>query len=63
MENNVIKYLQQMEKEFMAACHDGEKFVEGNKSAGTRVRKCMQNIKHLAQHVRVEIQDQKHAAV
>ena len=61
MENNVIKCLQQMEKEFLAACHDSEKFVEGNNSAGTRVRKYMQNIKNLAQKVRVEIQEQKHS--
>tara|TARA_Y100001963_G_C6457653_1_gene298668 strand:- start:106 stop:297 length:192 start_codon:yes stop_codon:yes gene_type:complete len=61
MENNIIKYLQQMEKEFMTACHDAEKFVDGNNSAGTRVRKCMQNIKGLAQKVRVEVQEQKHA--
>jgi len=62
MENNVIKLLQQMEREFMAAAKDSEKFVEGNNSAGTRVRKCMQNIKSLAQKVRVEVQDQKHTA-
>ena len=61
MENNVIKSMKQMEKEFMAACHDAEKFVQGNNSAGTRVRKCMQNIKNLAQEVRVEVQEQKHA--
>ena len=60
MKNNVIKLLQQMEREFMAAARDSEKFVEGNNSAGTRVRKCMQNIKNLAQKVRVEVQDQKH---
>ena len=60
-DNNVVKYLQQMEHEFIAACRDSEKFVEGNNSAGTRVRKYMQNIKNLAQRVRVEVQDQKHA--
>ena len=60
MENNVIKLLRQMEREFMAAAGDSEKFVEGNNSAGTRVRKCVQNIKSLAQKVRVEVQDQKH---
>ena len=38
---------------------DVTKFVEGNKSAGTRVRKAMQTIKALAQEVRVEVQDQK----
>ena len=38
---------------------DVTKFVEGNNSAGTRVRKAMQNVKSLAQEVRVEVQDQK----
>ena len=38
---------------------DVTKFVEGNNSAGTRVRKAMQTVKSLAQEVRVEIQDQK----
>ena len=38
---------------------DVTKFVEGNNSAGTRVRKAMQNAKALAQQVRVEVQDQK----
>ena len=61
MENNIIKLMRQMEREFMAAAVDSEKFVEGNNSAGTRVRKCMQNIKGLAQRVRVEVQEQKHA--
>jgi len=61
MENNVIKLMQQMEREFIAAARDSEKFVEGNNSAGTRVRKYMQNIKNLAQRVRIEVQEQKHA--
>ena len=38
---------------------DLTKFVDGNSSAGTRVRKAMQTIKSLAQEVRVEVQDQK----
>ena len=37
------------------------KFVEGNNSAGTRVRKALQTVKSLAQEVRVEVQDQKNA--
>jgi len=41
---------------------DITKFVEGNNSAGTRVRKAMQAIKSLAQDIRVEVQDQKNAA-
>jgi len=39
--------------------NDVTKFIEGNNSAGTRVRKAMQSIKIIAQEVRVEIQDQK----
>ena len=38
---------------------DITKFVEGNNSAGTRVRKAMQVVKQLAQDIRVEVQDQK----
>ena len=38
---------------------DVTKFVEGNNSAGTRVRKAMQTVKSLAQDIRVEAQDQK----
>jgi len=59
MENNVIKLMQRMEREFIAAAHDSEKFVEGNNSAGTRIRKYMQSIKSLAQEVRKEVQNQK----
>ena len=40
---------------------DVTKFVEGNNSAGTRVRKAMQTVKSLAQDVRIEVQDQKNA--
>jgi len=41
--------------------NDVTKFVDGNNSAGTRVRKAMQTVKSLAQEVRVEVQDQKNA--
>ena len=40
---------------------DVTKFVEGNNSAGTRVRKAMQAVKSLAQEVSIEVQDQKNA--
>ena len=40
---------------------DVTKFVEGNNSAGTRVRKAMQAVKQMAQNIRVEVQDQKNA--
>ena len=38
---------------------DVTKFVEGNNSAGTRVRKAMQAVKQLAQDIRKEVQEQK----
>jgi len=38
---------------------DVTKFIEGNNSAGTRVRKAMQMVKKMAQDIRVEVQDQK----
>ena len=38
---------------------DVNKFIEGNNSAGTRVRKAMQVVKQLAQDIRLEVQDQK----
>jgi peptidoglycan hydrolase CwlO-like protein len=41
---------------------DVTKFVEGNNSAGTRVRKVMQDIKQAAQTIRVEVQAQKNSA-
>jgi len=36
-----------------------DKFERGNKSAGTRARKSLQNIKKLAQDLRTEIQAKK----
>jgi hypothetical protein len=36
-----------------------EKFERGNKSAGTRARKSLQNIKKIAQEIRIKIQEKK----
>jgi hypothetical protein len=36
-----------------------EKFERGNKSAGTRARKVLQNIKRICQEIRVSIQGAK----
>ncbi|MBN2037470.1 MAG: hypothetical protein JW768_12065 [Chitinispirillaceae bacterium] len=36
-----------------------EKFQRGNKSAGTRARKSLQNIKKICQDIRNEIQEAK----
>jgi hypothetical protein len=38
---------------------DVTKFIDGNNSAGTRIRKAMQAVKSLAQGIRIEVQDQK----
>tara|TARA_R100000234_G_scaffold48337_1_gene28908 strand:+ start:37 stop:237 length:201 start_codon:yes stop_codon:yes gene_type:complete len=59
--NNVIKLMTQMETIFKQCAEDAEKFAEGNNSAGTRVRKYMQQIKNMAQDVRVEVQKQKNS--
>lgn len=41
---------------------DFEAFYEkGNKAAGTRVRKAMQELKSLAQEIRVDVQERKNA--
>jgi len=48
-------------KEVMEASEaDVAKFVEkGNKAAGTRVRQAMQEVKKLAQQVRLDVQEMK----
>ena len=38
---------------------DVTKFIDGNNSAGTRVRKAMLVVKRLAQDIRLVVQDQK----
>ena len=39
---------------------DFQKFYDkGNQAAGTRVRKGMQELKNLAQEIRIEVQDKK----
>jgi hypothetical protein len=45
-----------MQDEMHSAHEEIEKFIGGNKSAGTRVRKSMQTIKTAAQNVRQQIQ-------
>ena len=50
-----------MKEEMYNAENEAMKFNSGNKSAGTRVRKHMQNIKTVAQNVRQEVQAMKNA--
>ena len=53
--------LDTMQDEMHSAHEEIEKFVNVNKSAGTRVRKHMQNIKTVAQNVRQEVQTIKNS--
>ncbi|MEO1300639.1 MAG: histone H1 [Bacteroidota bacterium] len=54
--DNIYRHLKDQEEDFA-------KFYEkGNKVAGTRLRKGMQELKELAQKVRVEIQSQKNSS-
>ena len=36
-------------------------YEKGNKAAGTRVRKAMQELKNVAQEIRVDVQEKKNA--
>jgi len=59
MENNVIKLMQVMGTVLEESEMNATKFVDGNKSAGTRLRKNMQDVKRFAQAIRTEVQEQK----
>ena len=56
---NLEELMNTMKDQMGMAILEAEKFSGGNKSAGTRVRKHMQNIKNLAQNVRQEVQHMK----
>ena len=51
--------METIKDEVIIAMHEADKFSAGNKSAGTRVRKHMQNIKGIAQNIRTEVQHTK----
>ena len=56
---NLPELLDTMQDEMHSAHEEIEKFMSGNKSAGTRARKSMQTIKEAAQNVRKHIQEIK----
>ena len=56
---NLEELLDAMQDEMHSAHEEIEKFIGGNKSAGTRVRKSMQSIKENAQVVRKQVQEIK----
>ena len=59
--NEVTSLYNQMLVNLEKGIDDVEKFEDGNKSAGTRIRKNMQDVKNLAQQIRVEVQEMKNA--
>jgi len=54
--------LQKLYDELEVLKGEYEKFEKGNKSAGTRARKSLQNIKKVAQEIRIEIQEARQKA-
>ena len=56
---NLEELLDVMQDEMHSAHEEIEKFMGGNKSAGTRARKSMQIIKETAHNVRKQIQEIK----
>jgi len=59
--NDLDRKMNDMMQILISTAVDVEKFHQGNKSAGTRIRKAMQEIKNTAQEVRVEVQEMKSA--
>lgn len=54
------KTFEQIQELIKATQDDVDKFfVKGNKAAGTRIRKSMQDLKGLAQELRLEVQNSK----
>ncbi len=51
--------IQALEDEILVLKDEYAKFERGNKSAGTRARKVLQNIKRICQEMRVGIQETK----
>ena len=59
--NEVTRLYNQMLVNLEKGIDDVEKFEDGNKTAVTRIRKNMQDVKNLAQQIRVEVQEMKNA--
>ena len=57
MDKNVLDLLIEIQQIAADSEVDAEKVLKGNKAAGIRLRKVMQNIKSLAQDVRDGVQD------
>ena len=60
-DNPIYESYSRLERIIMDSTLDAGKFVNGNNSAGTRVRKAMQEVKKIAQEIRSEVQEQKNS--
>ena len=60
-DNPIYESYARLEQIIMDSTLDARKFVSGNNSAGTRVRKAMQEVKKIAQEIRLEVQEQKNS--
>ncbi|MEO0473046.1 MAG: histone H1 [Bacteroidota bacterium] len=57
-----MEKFEQLKNLVLVSTEDFQKFYDkGNKAAGTRARKAMQDVKVLAQEIRKEIQESKNA--
>ncbi len=54
--NDLKNFVDDLEKDFQ------QFYEKNNKAAGTRVRKAMQDLKNMAQDIRVEVQNKKNDA-
>ena len=53
--SKLVSVVEGLEEDFAAF------YEKGNKAAGTRVRKAMQELKSMAQEIRVDVQDKKNS--
>lgn len=53
--SDLKNFIDEQEKDF------NQFYEKGNKAAGTRVRKAMQDLKKMAQDIRVEVQEKKNS--
>ena len=63
MDNPIYESYARLETILTESFSDAAKFINGNNSAGTRVRKVMQEVKSIAQKIRLEDQEQKNQPV
>ena len=63
MDNPIYESYSRLEQIITKSMLDATKFVSGNNSAGTRVRKAMQDVKSIAQNIRLDAQQQKNQPV